>query len=480
MLKISGSALMLFILLLPAYAPGTGVKTYYKQYSLFTYENEDILCEPYQVQKNDWLYKILRTKGEISETDFPKFLTIFKQINPKLSNLDAIEPGIQILIPLKKVDKHAYEQEIPGIVKVPVLEFSAVPYEFNLSPFVRKHTIQSSDTISTLLSKEFLKKGGSLTDTAQRTFARLNPDIQNIDMIYPGTQVVLPDPSLLSQPWFDSFLKSGKPVYPTHDRQTSDRVLPVIPPLQMIRLQRYATLIQGTLINQGHMHFPGNGSQLDLMLDLSKTPLIEGPDGQRILIIPSGNALGRELVERLKSYWKQLEVQELDKTLSLAQTLGLTDNSLEGEPNDPDTLIAQLLSITPYTYVPDEKIYFPIGAMDMTASFGRISRPEGSDLLINAGNVYGQALELLEKKGYDILVIAPGLTMAELALMLFNRLGYSTWKNPSFPTPETVETIQGIYAAKEKEKLFVARQTPGTAAMKFLEKENIKFLLLTL
>ncbi|MBU0463175.1 MAG: hypothetical protein KKE12_06115, partial [Proteobacteria bacterium] len=33
------------------------VKTSYKRYSIFKYKNEDILCEPYIVKKNDWLYK---------------------------------------------------------------------------------------------------------------------------------------------------------------------------------------------------------------------------------------------------------------------------------------------------------------------------------------------------------------------------------------------------------------------------------------
>lgn len=476
---------MIFILLLPDCLHASGVKTHYKQYSIFTHEDEYILCEPYQVKKDDWLYKILRKKGEISEKDFPKFLKIFNIINPEIRNIDTIEPGITILIPLKKIEKQFYEQEIPGIVEVPVIEFSATPDVLDLDSFVRKHTIQDGDTVSTLLSKEFLKKGGAITKEAQETFTRLNPDIKNIDKIYRGTQVVIPDPSILAQPWFESFLKHSskgvESIYKTPGSPSPDQVLPVIPPHQMIRLKRYAALIKGTLINQGQMYFPGNKARPDLILNLSKTPIIEDRYGKKTLIIPPGSlgkALGRDLVKNIKAYWKQINIQEINKTLAIAHDFGIMKKSMDDRPANPGQLISTLLSATPYPYIPEEKVVFVFEKIKMEASFGRITQKGMPDLLINLGSVYGLALTELEKKGYHILTISPGLTMAEISLVLFTRLGYSNWKNPSFTYQGKVETIQGIYVAKEKEKLFIARQKPDATAMKFLETEDIKLLTL--
>ena len=60
--KIPGAAFIFLVLLFPSHGHAAGVTTSYKQYSVFTYENENILCEPYQVKKNDWLYKIFRKK----------------------------------------------------------------------------------------------------------------------------------------------------------------------------------------------------------------------------------------------------------------------------------------------------------------------------------------------------------------------------------------------------------------------------------
>ena len=79
----------------------------------------------------------------------------------------------------------------------------------------------------------------------------------------------------------------------------------------------------------------------------------------------------------------------------------------------------------------------------MSASFGRITRQDAlPGLLINTGKVYGLAIEAIEKKGYHILTISPGLTQSELILTLFTR------------------------------------QRPNDTAISFLEQENIQFLIL--
>ena len=249
----------------------------------------------------------------------------------------------------------------------------------------------------------------------------------------------------------------------------------------MIQLKKYTALIQGTLINQGQMVFPGKTAQKDLILDLIQTPLIEGKDGKKTLIIPSdshGTSLGDDLIKNIKAYWKQIKVQEIDKAIAIADELEQNTNSLADRAVAPLKLIAKLLSITQYPYTPDENINFFIGTIEMTASFGRITLNDHPDLLINEGSVYGLALEAIEKKGYSILTISPGLTMSELILTLFTRLGYSTWKNPSFTTSGRVESIKGIYVTKDKEKLFFTRHKPTSTTISFLETENIQFLIL--
>ena len=344
--------------------------------------------------------------------------------------------------------------------------------------------IKSGDTVSTLMSKEFLKKNGTISGEGKIAFGHLNPGIKNINLIYQGTQVVIPDPSILAQPWFNSFLKQGRPGTTTSFQVSKEKgldpILQVISPQQMIQLKRYAALIQGTLINQGQMVFPGKTSQPDLVLDLTKTPLIESKEGEKTLIFSpnSPNASpGNDIVKNIKAHWKQIKIKEIDKAIAMAEELRKGNNSLADKPRDAGKLISTLLSVTSSPYTP-ETISFFIGTIEMNASFGRIARTDEPDLLVNMGSVYGLALEAIEKKGTPILTISPGLTMSEIILTLFTRLGYSTWKNPSFTTSESVEIIPGIYVTKDKEKLLFTRQRPNTTALSFLEQENIQFLIL--
>jgi len=123
---LSPACLICLLICLTATAKGEDVrkiKTSYKDFTVITYQGLDVLCEPYVVRKNDWLYKIFKRKGEISEKDFPFFISIFKQANPRIQNVDLIPAGTRILIPLKMTDRQDYTVGKDGKVKIPVVEF---------------------------------------------------------------------------------------------------------------------------------------------------------------------------------------------------------------------------------------------------------------------------------------------------------------------------------------------------------------------
>ncbi len=459
-----------------------GIKTSYKRYSIFNYKNEDVLCEPYVVNKDDWLYKIFRKKGEISEKDFPHFLIIFKEINPQISNIDAIEPGIQILIPLKKVEKEEYDQSTPGTVDVPVVEFSALPENLDITPFLKKHRIKKDENISSLIDKDFLQKGGAISEAGLKAFKLANPNIKDINIVYEGADIFLPDPSIKSQPWFQSFL-SGDTDLPGDVSQEK-----IIKPKQVVKhyqveafklvqLKKYSSLIGGTLLSQGKMYFPGKNDSTQV-LDLTSVPIIETDDGSKILII-SGENVNDELLKSAQAYWEDLKIQLMSETIN-----NLKDSVKKKKPGrktnktiNNKKLIQRIISQTSYTYIADAKIPFTLNNITLEASFGRIIREDAKDLLINFGNVYGSALEVLEKREFEIISISPQLTDLEIVKKIFSSLGYTTWLNPSFYTGESVETIHGLYAVKDSEKLFIPLEKDlSDTAKKYLAKEEIRIL----
>jgi len=289
-----------------------GVKTSYKRYSIFKYKNDDVLCEPYTVNKGDWLYKILRKKGEISEKDFPLFVRIFKEINQQISNIDAIKVGAQILIPLKKVEKGDYDQSTPGNVDVPLIEFSSMSENLDLRPFFKKYEIKEGQNVSSLIDKEFLKIGGALSEEGLKIFQLANPNIKNVNIVYEGADVYLPDPSIKSQPWFESFL-SGKTKFSIKKGKPREEEQFKVEEYELLQLKKYSSLIGGTLLSHGKMYFPEQ-NKTDTVLDLSSMPIIETAEGSKILII-SGENVNDELLKTAQAYWKDLKIQLMSDTI---------------------------------------------------------------------------------------------------------------------------------------------------------------------
>ncbi|OGR27116.1 MAG: hypothetical protein A2277_09460 [Desulfobacterales bacterium RIFOXYA12_FULL_46_15] len=393
----------------PSHSKTSSVKTSYKRYSIIKYKGEDILCEPYKVNKNDWLYKILRKKGEISEKDFPHFISIFKEINPDISDIDAIQPGTNILIPLKKINKDEYNLSTPDNVDVPVVKFSTSDKDPDLQPFLKKHIVQNGETTDSTYGKE--KKQETINNRIEA--------------------------------------------------------------YKLAKLKQYSSLIGGVLLSQGKIYFPGDQNST-CFIDLSSVPVIETNSGEKI-IITSDNTLSDELIENIKSYWRDLKTQSLSEVLEKIKD---NDNASAGVNSTirNKKMIQSLLFQAGFNYITDAKIPFTLNHISLEATFGRVTRKDSTDLLINFGNVYGSALEVLEKQKFEIITIAPELKASEMIGLLFSSIGYSTWENPSFSTGETVDKITGIYAVREEDKLFIPIGAPSTSAIAYLKKENIKIL----
>ncbi|PIE63040.1 MAG: hypothetical protein CSA25_02250 [Desulfobacter postgatei] len=481
--------IILFVFTPWASFSATGVTTRFKTYSLFTYNDQAYLCEPYLVQKDEWLYKIFRQKGEISASDFPLFLNIFKKINPKIRNIDAISPGCQILIPLKQVDRNAYEQDSNGTVQVPFLAFSTQITPATVSRHTHKHEIKAGDTVSELLSKEFLSSRGNVSKVGEKMVLHLNPNIKDINLIYQGASITIPDPSILSQPWFNDFIAMGTkslppakvvPAYITEKKRTLTHTSRPISMAELAHLKHYTQLIQGRLMHQGKLFFPP-GAQEDKpkFIDLSKTPVISDGTGKKTVLLGPNTteaSMDPDLVSAMKAYWKDLQFKNRGDLLN--DNLLFNTQTMKDVPNCQESLIRILLAVTSYSYAPDGFPPVSVNNVPIKVSLGRITHDHSPDILINPGSVYGRALEIIKNQGYQILDLPSDLTFEDVCTRLFSRLGYQVWKDPSFNAYRKVENIPGVYVEKGIEKLFFTRSPLFKRARTFLENEKIDVVML--
>ncbi len=189
--------------------------------------------EEYVVREGDWIAKILREKGVLTKSNYPKLLKMLREFNRSMKDLNLIKPGDKIVI-LVKVGPGAASETIPETPK-PVLE-KATPLPETPKPAAKRPTaavetaqeiplrigrvnLANTKKISTtrvLKSEPYrIKKGDILSriainryDLSSRTFAteyldlfkKCNPTIKNPDRILVGQRVNLP---LYPPQWYE-------------------------------------------------------------------------------------------------------------------------------------------------------------------------------------------------------------------------------------------------------------------------------------
>ncbi|MBU4345312.1 MAG: LysM peptidoglycan-binding domain-containing protein, partial [Proteobacteria bacterium] len=263
---------VLLICITATYSAGSALlsKSYVVRYD----KGSDILCDPYVVQKGDWVFKIFRQKGEISHKDFPEFLAIFKRINPHIRNIDRIRPGQHILIPLKKLKKGSLPGQSSGIVTIPFVTISNLPDI--IKPLSTEYIVQKGDYISRLITRGYDTKYGTKPyNEAIKLFRLINSDVVDLDRIYQGQKLYIPGSSLRNQPWYKSLFDSSGAPEPFISTDQHDNAQP---PFAAI-----ASILNAKLLNKGIYSFPGHG-KADYKLDLSGFPLIELKDKTKILL----------------------------------------------------------------------------------------------------------------------------------------------------------------------------------------------------
>ncbi len=126
---------------------------------------------PYVVKEGEWLLRIMRAQAGITKHR----LTVIKQLNPQIEDLNKIKPGQVVILP---------EMELP-----PVPEGEESSQTMN-------YKIRKGDSISRIAMRELNVKLPELRKTVD-DIKQLNPDIRNYNMIYPGQTLQLPRRSIV-------------------------------------------------------------------------------------------------------------------------------------------------------------------------------------------------------------------------------------------------------------------------------------------
>ncbi|MEW5909816.1 MAG: LysM domain-containing protein [Thermodesulfobacteriota bacterium] len=326
----------------------------YKSYIVKNDRGVDILCDAHIIQKNDSVGGLLLQKGEIAQSNFSEFLSILKRLNPHIPDISNVRPGEHLFIPIKKLQTDTIPGQSSGVITLPFITISKIQQLIRTQS--EKHRVQKGDCVSILIARRFGPLGSSSYSEGLAMFERANSSIKNLNRIYPGQTIYLPNSSIRNEPWFASAFPISEGLPLIQEKEVMESYVSSAEPsaswIQKFKdekkpstpFPRIAFLLNAKLTTSGSYFFPVKEGS-DVHLDLSRSPLLELADGRKFLF--TKEELKIHDLQAIRSFWKQIETVPVDPEPSAEHVMdSLAQTVPEIFPNQSITFSDQQIGIT--------------------------------------------------------------------------------------------------------------------------------------
>ena len=575
----AGLAFVLTVLACLQALPAAATSLIYKDYIIRYDRGWDVLCEPYTVKKDDWVLKIFRQKGEIAHDDFREFLGIFQRLNPQIKDANMVRPGQTIDIPLRKLEHGSLPGQATGVVTIPFVTLSQVTDV--VRTHAKQHQVRWGDTVSQLIARHYGRFGSASYEEGIKLFQAANPQIEDLNRIYAGQKVYLPDPVIRDKSWYASLYdEQGRLKKALDSRQTpASALLPPGAPApgtgeqSQDKLQTVAQTVGGRLLDKGTYFVPRTGGE-DFELDLSRQPLLEMGAKDKIVFSRDGKAMGEDQ-QTLSGFWSEAKIVAYDEDATVAEIVGsvlnaVKDNSafiessetgfsdqgvqvvvrakwinsaddqrklcitpvasheektpeamrryleqngivirevLSGENGDAKVppvesqrhAVKNILALAPgsqkefvrdlarslsFTFASDVGISFPYAGIQVTAYAHLLSTGQGQEVLIDFGDLYGDAVEAIRQSGPQLVQISADEEYTAIVYKLFTALDLTYVDNPTFLAARrpaefnTTVTVPGIlYAKSETQQVLLSHASLHPAVTDLLSEAAVDVVI---
>jgi LysM domain len=254
-----------------------------------------VLASPYVVAEGEHLWQIMRKKRLLKMGKVGEILSVLKELNPALRNLDLLHPGDRLLIPLKIVP-------ISGMGRIrPVVEKETTLAGLkNLK--IDNYTVQPGDALTRVIAGRYAVPVKDLYGDYLALVKKLNPNIRNLNHILPGQRIRLPiySPEMVR-----------KPIIPERFQKAEQEV-----PKEKINPlgQDFARIFKEMgeeWIGTGQHFIPlRSGGQINLRAE--SFPLLNLSSGRRV-IVDLNNEIPSGMADLIRSNWASYQVVHLTK-----------------------------------------------------------------------------------------------------------------------------------------------------------------------
>jgi hypothetical protein len=239
---------------------------------------------------------------------------------------------------------------------------------------------------------------------------------------------------------------------------------------------------QNTLPQVAEAGFSDRGVQVNVRAKWIRSE----SDGRRLCIMPVATPAQRT-PEALRRYLEQhgIVLKELlpgEKNaaadVSATSQRHAVRDILDLAPANQKEFVQHLAKALGYHYTPNVAIKFPYAGVMVEAFANLFSTGDGRELLVDFGDLYGDALKAIRESGPVVVQIAAGDGYDDIVRKLFSGLGLAFDENPSFlaaPRPEeynTVVTVSGILLTRGEDQETLLTGTAMHAAVAELVGAN--------
>ncbi len=271
------------------------VKTANIQQQVQKIDGKKVLVESHKIKKGEHVWQILRDKGLLKSANLPELLTILKKLNKSFKNLDLIHPGQKLLVPLKIVPIKGLTapKSSTAELKVTLPELEKVKLE--------NYTVRPGDNIVKIVTGKYSIPPARLYTEYLNLVKKLNPDLKDLNRIYPGQKIRLPiySPQMIRKP-----IKKKKPAPRPSLVGDEDKANPAWKDLQKIFIAMEEEWVQ-----EGEHFIPlKSGGQIDLKA--SSFPVINLLNDKRI-IVDIYNKLPDKMARLIEASWGNYKVIHL-------------------------------------------------------------------------------------------------------------------------------------------------------------------------
>jgi len=259
-------------------------------------DDKKVLTEAYTVKRGDHLWQLFRERDMLGKRNLPELLAILKRLNKSLTNLDLIHPGERIVIPLTF-------SPVAGLAKSTVE--AKVPLEALKDVKLENYTVKPGDSLIKVVKKRYQVTDQELPDEYLRLLERLNPEIEDLNVIQPGQVVRLPvyHAELVRVP-----IEPGSEAPLDAELTALSR--------QMMDL---FSLLGEEWVNTGEHFIPlKSGGQINLKADTF--PILNLVNGIRG-VVDLYNALPDKIAELISSSWENYRIVHIAKGADLRGAL---------------------------------------------------------------------------------------------------------------------------------------------------------------